>query len=143
MLFKGTYAFLSNFAECYIGYEGLYFPSVEHAYQAAKTDDPRIRNKILQFKNPGQAKRFGQSLILPDDWEKKKLRVMETLVRKKFNRFPYKRLLLDTDNIPIVEDNTWGDTFWGVCNGVGDNHLGKIIMKIREEIKRNDDFEEY
>jgi predicted NAD-dependent protein-ADP-ribosyltransferase YbiA (DUF1768 family) len=39
-----------------------------------------------------------------------------------------RKLLLDTGTSELIEDNNWHDTFWGVCNGVGANKLGEILM---------------
>ena len=61
---------------------------------------------------------------------------METLVREKFSHNKdLKEMLLETGDAIIEEGNDWNDTFWGVCNGKGENHLGKILMKIREELR--------
>lgn len=70
------------------------------------------------------------------DFDKHKLDFMEELLRRKFsdNNPILRDRLIDTGDALIVEDNHWGDTFWGVCNGVGENHLGKLIMLIRDEL---------
>jgi predicted NAD-dependent protein-ADP-ribosyltransferase YbiA (DUF1768 family) len=56
-------------------------------------------------------------------------------VKDKFSRNPELRVkLLNTGDLQLVEGNYWGDTFWGVCNGKGENHLGKILMRVRKEL---------
>lgn len=62
---------------------------------------------------------------------------MSGLVRQKFNhRYPELRTkLLSTGDLEIIEGNHWGDTFWGVCNGTGENHLGRILMQVREDLR--------
>ena len=61
---------------------------------------------------------------------------MEDICRAKFTQNEeLKKKLIDTGDATLIEGNTWNDTFWGVCNGVGENNLGKILMKIREELK--------
>ncbi len=45
------------------------------------------------------------------------------------------RLLLSTGNRSLVEENTWGDTFWGTVNGYGENHLGRILIDIRAKLQ--------
>ena len=60
---------------------------------------------------------------------------MEHFLTLKFSIPKFKKLLLATGDRYIEETNTWGDTFWGVCNGKGENNLGKIIMKIRDTLK--------
>lgn len=59
---------------------------------------------------------------------------MEDLLRQKFSKTPLRRLLLATGEAELIEGNTWGDTYWGVCHGVGQNHLGCLLMKIRGEL---------
>lgn len=43
--------------------------------------------------------------------------------------------LLATRDRMLIEGNDWGDTFWGMVDGEGENNLGKILMRVREEIK--------
>jgi ribA/ribD-fused uncharacterized protein len=131
--FQGEYRWLSNFEPVDIVYEAELYPSVEHAYVAAKTLDRDLRKSIALLPTPGAAKRAGRSLKLRPDWEMVKLTVMEDLLRQKFQHVRLRRLLMSTVGIDIVEGNTWGDRFWGVCDGVGENHLGRLIMKIRAE----------
>lgn len=126
--FKGPYAFLSNFHPSLVG--GAY-PTVEHAFQAAKTRDPEQRAKVATCATPAQAKRLGRKVTLRPDWEDVKLDVMEELLRQKFENPDLLTLLRATAPHELVEGNTWGDTYWGVCRGKGRNHLGKLLMKIR------------
>lgn len=133
--FNGRYRFLSNFAPAKVIWDELEYPSVEHAYQAAKTLDLSVRRKIRNAEKPGDAKRAGKNVPLRADWEQVKLSIMEKLVRKKFQISDLKRALLNTGDSLLEETNKWGDTFWGVCNNRGENHLGKILMKIRDELK--------
>jgi N-glycosidase YbiA len=133
--FSGEYRFLSNFWPCEIKYEGKTYPSTEHAYQAAKTLDIKERNKIRDAKTPGDAKRLGRKITLRSDWESVKLQVMENLVRQKFFDNPkLGKKLIDTGEQELIEGNTWGDKVWGQVNGVGQNHLGKILMKVRQSL---------
>ena len=60
---------------------------------------------------------------------------MYFLLKEKFHQQPYKKLLLETGDIYIQEDNYWHDTFWGVYNGQGENALGELLMIIRKELK--------
>jgi len=133
--FSGKFRFLSNFYPCKIEYEGIQYPSVEHAYQASKTLDINIRKKIAGLKSAGEAKRVGRRVKLRDDWERVKLSIMEDLVRIKFTtNNELKNKLISLKGYTLIEGNNWGDTFWGVCNGTGKNHLGRILMKVRDEI---------
>ena len=132
--FFGEYRFLSNFYPCKIVLDNIEFPSVEHAYVASKSLDENFRREVASIAKPGDVKKIGKKVKLREDWESVKLFIMEYLVRQKFSNDPLKTKLIYTYPRELIEGNTWGDTFWGQCNGVGQNHLGKILMKIREEL---------
>lgn len=138
--FDGAYRFLSNFCFCTIDMgDGLIYPSVEHAFQAAKTDDMNERRRIANMPTAAQAKRAGRRVTLRPNWDSIKRDVMLELVRMKFNDNPdLAAELIATGNATLIEGNWWGDTYWGVCRGVGQNHLGRILMTVREDlIKRS------
>jgi len=132
--FKGQYSFLSNFHPVIVIMDGQPYNSVENAYQAAKTLD---LNKRIQFEtvNPGKAKRMGNALELRKDWEDVKIGIMKDLVKNKFNNFDLRDRLLATENAKLIEGNFHGDRFWGKVNGIGENHLGIILMEVRAEIR--------
>ncbi len=135
--FKGKHRFLSNFYPAKVVLNSDVYSTVEHAYQAAKTNDLTERKTIQILETPGQAKRFGRKVTLSSNWDDVKLDVMELLVRQKFtNHKILKSWLLNmTKGKHIIEGNNWNDDYWGVpFGGTGDNHLGKIIMKIRDEL---------
>lgn len=142
--FEGDYRFLSNFYLSPIFFEGKWYPSVEHAYQAAKTLDAKAREPF-QMEAPilrpvismtaGQAKYAGRKLKIRPDWDKIKVSIMTELVGAKFMKPSLRRHLLSTGDATLIEGNTWGDTFWGVCKGKGLNHLGRILMQLRSRIE--------
>lgn len=132
--FFGEYRFLSNFHLCKIEHDGMVFPSSENMYMSFKTLNKQVR-AAFQHITPPQAKSLGRELVLRDDWHAVRYQSMETAIRAKFNQNPDLALLLcETDGLYLEETNNWGDTFWGVCDGIGMNHLGKILMKIRAEM---------
>ena len=135
--FQGEYRFLSNFDPAVVEFEGITYPSVEHAYQSAKTLDMTERRRIAAIKDPAHAKRAGRALNPQrSDWEQVKFEVMETCVRHKFTHHPELRdKLLATGDALLEEGNTWGDRIWGVYQGQGDNRLGKILMKVRQDLR--------
>lgn len=139
--FSGEHRFLSNFYLSRVALDGVDYPTVEHAYQAAKTMDKSKRNIIRQAETPGKAKRLGSSPLLQirDDWEFVRVDVMRYLIEQKFSHTdPHHHdlccWLTDTGDALLIEGNAWGDTFWGVCNMVGQNWLGRILMERRSEL---------
>lgn len=133
--FIGKYSFLSNFWRCNIRFEGKTYPSTEHAFQAAKTLNDSDRETIRKLTAPKEAKRFGRRVKLRKDWESVKLNIMEMVIEQKFKDPELRGCLLETGDAKLVEGNSWGDVFWGQCDGVGENHLGRILMKVREKIR--------
>jgi len=139
--FDGNYFFLSNFFETPVKYDGLTYPSVEHAFQAAKSQDPAVRQSFIQeCQTPDQAKKKRRKIPLRPDWEFVKIEVMTTIVRNKFkSNHLLKSKLLDTRDTILIEGNFWNDTFWGIdlTTGIGKNHLGQILMKVRSELEKD------
>lgn len=133
--FQGKYRFLSNFWPCLVVLDGVRYPTVEHAYQAAKTLNILDRRYIAVLVSPGDAKRVGKKVVIRPDWESVKVGVMEDLVRQKFSHPHLAKLLSETGDAELIEGNTWGDRFWGVCRGSGRNELGKILMRVRTEVQ--------
>lgn len=133
--FNGPYRFLSNFWPCNVTLDGVKYTSTEHAYQAAKTVNPAEREMVRIQSTSGKAKKAGKRVTLRADWDDVRVEIMRDLVMQKFEQQPLKQLLLATENEELVEGNHWGDTFWGVCNGIGENRLGKILMGVRQMIK--------
>lgn len=132
--FDGEYRFLSNFYESPVEFEGHTYPSVEHAFQAAKTLDEDERAKIRNLDTPGKAKRAGKKVKLREDWDGVRVLVMGELVRRKFEDPELRAQLLATGSAPLEEGNTWGDRFWGTCGGKGENNLGRILEAVRDGI---------
>lgn len=135
--FNGEYAFLSNYSASPFRINYVLFPTMEHYFQANKADNQNDYLHIAYAPTPGEAKRLGRKIQLRPDWEEIKDNVMLTGLRKKFADPELRNLLLATGDEELIEGNYWGDTYWGVCNGVGQNKLGKLLMQVREEIKNN------
>lgn len=137
--FFGEYRFLSNFASSPIVWKDVTWPTVEHAYQAAKSLDPDVHERIRQLATPGAAKRAGKVIALRPDWEVVKVSIMLELVWLKFTQNPHLAdKLLATGDAFLEEGNTWNDRFWGVCppqSGRGENYLGWILMEVRERLR--------
>lgn len=144
--FEGRWRFLSNFYECDIEHQGIRYPSVEHFYVSMKCNNEQMingkhytigdfREMIANTPSPGLVKKIGQKIKVRSDWDNKKLEFMNWAIREKFKDINLAELLVQTEDIDLIESNTWNDTFWGVCNGKGKNHLGKILMKVRDELR--------
>lgn len=140
--FAGEYSFLSNFYPVPIDLDGEDYPSVEHAFQAAKTDDPEERRSIRENPSPVTAKHIGRRVTLRPGWDHLRFGIMEMLVRHKFTRhFELREKLLATGDAELIEGNTWRDMTWGAVwnkdkgRWVGKNHLGQTLMKVRHELK--------
>lgn len=135
--FQNEYRWLSNFAPVKIILDGIEFPSVEHAYMSAKSDDFKWKGFCANSLNTaGEVKKASKNIRLKENWEDIKLGIMEKCLEQKFNTQPYKSLLMKTQDEHIQEGNRWNDKFWGVClkTNKGENNLGKLIMKIREKL---------
>ena len=133
--FTDSHYFLSNFYSCPVLFEGATYPSAEHAYQAAKIANPDHRLAILNARSPGVAKRMGQDVTLRPSWDAMRISVMRTILAAKFNDSGLRARLLATGSAELVEGNNWNDTFWGVCRGKGSNHLGRLLMELRENLR--------
>lgn len=127
-------SFLSNFYASPVRMDGVDYPTVEHAYQAAKVHRS-LREPFRVAKGPGAAKRLGRSVTLPSWWDTKKEDIMLGLLRQKFAPgTKLSQLLLATGAAHLEEANTWGDRYWGTVNGVGRNRMGVLLMWIRSEL---------
>lgn len=131
--FQGAHRWLSNFWPALAVLDGVTYPSVEHAYQAAKF--PHDERKPFTDGSPGRAKRMGSAALLTQSWFDNRLILMSGLLAQKFQAGSQLAAKLKaTAPGRIVETNVWGDTYWGVCRGVGCNHLGNLLMARRDEL---------
>ena len=150
--FSGRYNFLSNFYPAKIEHQGITYPTLEHYYVSMKVkNDQQIDGKyitmidcrelIAKMPNPARVKQFGKIIKVRRDWDDVKLDIMLWGIREKFKHTDLKDLLLSTGDQELVEGNSWHDNFFGVCScgsclGKGQNNLGKILMKVRDELRQ-------
>lgn len=136
--FDGEYRFLSNFYEKTFEYNGVFWKTSEHAFQASKTNIGSEITCIQNAKTPGEAKKLGRRATIIHGWNDIRLDVMRDILFSKFEDEELKKLLIDTGDAILIEGNNWNDTFWGVNinTGVGTNHLGKLLMEVREHYKK-------
>ena len=141
--FEGDQRFLSNFHPAKVWHDGISYPTVEHAFQAAKSLDFAERRRIASLSTPGQAKRTGRVIRRRPDWDQVRRSIMFELVLQKFSyHLELKHRLLSTGDLDLIEGNSWHDNFWGSCSCIpceaipGENHLGKALMIVRDLLSR-------
>jgi ribA/ribD-fused uncharacterized protein len=137
--FIGTYSFLSNFYKHKFVFEGVEYPTAEHAYQAQKTTNIKQRQRIMNAPTPALAKKYGRKCEIREGWESSKVEIMEQILRAKFSDPILKGKLMRTRRYPLIEGNNWHDNYWGACtcpkckNIKAFNFLGKLLVRIRSE----------
>ncbi len=136
--FRGEHFFLSNYYPAATPHRGRHFPTSEHAYMAAKTNDPDAIAAILATSDPAEARQIAEAATLVDNWARRKFAVMEEIITAKFATNPnLADKLVATAGTMLVEGNTWHDQTWGSCtcdqhrNIPGGNALGIILMTVR------------
>ena len=150
--FRGRFVFLSNFYPCKIEHKGITYPSVEHYYVALKVTGmqfidgvyytaPDFRELVARILDAGDVKKLGRRVKVRSDWDDRKLDFMEWGIREKFKDPNLSEMLLSTGDLELIEGNDWHDVWWGQCScpkcrGGGQNYLGRILMKVREELKQ-------
>ena len=133
MQFRGKFYFLSNFYPCTIVIDGFEYQSAKAAFQGQKS--VQHAHLFTGDITPLEAKRLGRRIPIDvREWNARRLEVMKRVVWAKFAQNPKLRKMLIAVTEPIVEDNTWGDTYWGKCRGVGSNHLGQILQEVRDSL---------
>lgn len=145
--FRGEFSVLSNFYGASFTMvdpdnpvETLPRAGAEHHFQALKTLDPAERDYVYAQATPGRAKRAGQKVTLRDNWRNcMDLQAMFLVLTAKFAQPSNLEVLRSTDDAVLVEGNWWHDLHWGVCfctrhNGAGENHLGRLLMQLRDQL---------
>ena len=133
--FREEYYFLSNFYPAVIRFDGITYLNSEAAFQAQKCTESAERDRFSKL-SADEAKKLGRKVVLRSDWNDVKIPLMQEIVKAKFTQNRYlSEWLLATGNKELIEGNTWHDTFWGVDikTGEGQNHLGIILMELREQ----------
>lgn len=137
--FTGAHRFLSNFYPCQVKYEGILYPTAEHAFQAAKTKNLTNRKLIASMPHPRDAKAAGRTLKLREGWnDGLRDKVMTDILSAKFKAPGMADALISTYPRELREGNTWNDTYWGQVlrdgEWVGENKLGILLMNLRTDI---------
>lgn len=141
--FQKPYRWLSNFHPVdIVDKNGMFYPSVEHAYQGAKCALASDRELIRWAPTPNEAKKRGRRVKIRTGWDLVKNEVMYRILQQKFAKDPLRSMLIDTGDMYLREGNYWHDNYWGVCccsrcsasNNITHNFLGVLIMQVRSEL---------
>lgn len=133
--FSGDYRFLSNFYWEPMTINGIVFNTNEHFFQARKMINDQDFETVRLARMPALAKRLARSLPKREDWDEVKEHIMLIGLREKFSHAYMRMRLLETGDQHLVEGNTWNDTYWGICNGKGQNRLGELLMRVRKDLQ--------
>ena len=134
--FRDEFFFLSNFYPIELEIDGKKYKSSEHYYQACKALDEVEHDMVRDAATPAASKKVARMIdSFNKNWHDVRLGVMRKALSVKFAIPKLREALLMTGDAELIEGNWWKDTYWGVCNGVGENNLGKILMELREEFK--------
>lgn len=136
MRFRNEFYFMSNMFPVEIKIGEYTFSCAESAFQAAKCIKPEDK-KRFEGLNGFEAKKLGRKVALRPDWNDVRIPLMKRILKIKFSHPDLAEKLMAVKG-DIIEENTWHDTFWGVCEGRGENHLGKILMSMREKLLRSE-----
>ena len=135
------YGAFSNLYRRPIEFEGVVYPTAEHAYQAGKARKPEVAEWLLNAPSPSLVAMAAHGLYYWDvtpGWSKTKFDRMRRVLRAKFDQHPDLRtLLLETGEARLVESATVDNAInrlWGEVNGVGQNMLGQMLMERRAEL---------
>lgn len=141
--FSGYFEFLSNNYFSPVYNEGILYPSVSHAFQASRSSDELTKKAILNAENLFVVGKIAKRIEDPEDWHLKRLKIMEKLLRDKFRRskelIEKLKATFPKELVMSYEEETSGNLFWGNVNSKGQNQIGRILMKIRNDIIENNE----
>ena len=136
--YEGEFYSFSNFSSFAIEWKGKLWMTSEHVYQSEKFDDEGLKEEIRMTRSAHDSKKVAgkNKDKYRKNWDEIKLNVMEEILREKIKQHPYvMKKLIDSGDREIIEDS-WRDDYWGWGpNKDGQNNLGKIWMKLREELQ--------
>lgn len=157
LAFHSEYAWLSNFFPCPIEIQGLTFKSAEQAFQytrAIRLKDTPLANLILRSRNAKEAKLLSHSNTkTTPEWDNDRFDVMRHVVTQKFTQnYELGGRLVSTGQLTLIESTI--DGFWGAKASItsksikdgtwmGANFLGKILMEVRNELRRDENYAEF
>ena len=137
----GELGYLASYSNHGFDIKGIHYPTVEHYYQASKFEDKKIIQRILACKTPKEASEIGRdrnNTRIPN-FKEIKLEKMYEANLEKFRQNPaIKKRLLETGNEEIREMTT-KESFWGMGPNLdGQNNMGRILMRVRDELRKEE-----
>lgn len=145
--FSNQYSFLNNDHICLVHYDGLLYASVTHAFQAARTLSESTREQISKIHDIETMYELVENIEDPPEWNKNRVRIMEILIRDKFRRnHILRQRLSETGTAQLqnsYQESSPSNLFWGTINDRGDNTIGKILMKVRSDIQKECELENW
>ena len=134
--FKDEYGFLSNFYNHTVKVNGLFFQNNVAAFLAqmySNKNQQRYFTKLL----PAAAIRFFEMTRIkpPTDWDSKKEQIMYNICKNKFTNQRLREQLLATGDAELINESNFANDYWGRHDGQGENMLGKVLMRLRQEFK--------
>lgn len=137
--FFGRYEFLADYSLCEIPYQGILYPTLRHAYKAAEFPPGPVRIKIAKERDLSKVEAIVRAYENVDHWRpgwvEEHLNVMVDLYCRKFQRSPWRELLLATEDLGLFNVNTWRDRYWGIYQNEGKNLQGEILTHIRADLQ--------
>ncbi|HVE58712.1 MAG TPA: NADAR family protein [Pyrinomonadaceae bacterium] len=138
---SGEYGCFSNFSRHRLFLKDKVWKTSEHYFQAQKFEGTKFEEQVRLAPTPKEAANLGRNRKFPfrKDWKEVKDDIMREALQAKFTQNKdLKRILLETGNAELVE-HTANDNYWGDGgDGSGRNILGKLLMEVREELKKVD-----
>lgn len=129
--------YYSNFFERPIFIYGRMFKTSEHAFQFKKTLNPEWQDKIANAGNAKESRALGKACPIIKGWDDIKVDIMREVLYAKFTQHQDLRNKLFATGDAIIIEDAWWDEFWGCGkNGDGQNMLGKLLMELREKLRR-------
>jgi len=145
--FNGYFDFLNNEYPCPVYFDGLLFKSVSYAYQASRSSQRHLREKISLADTPSELFEIATKIEDPENWSSNRLRMMEAIVRDKFRRNKdLRERLKATGNRELANtysDATVSNIYWGIVEGKGQNQLGRLLEQIRNDIIHSMELEKW
>lgn len=150
---RATFRFLSHFYPSVIRLDNEIWPTVEHYYQAQKSDSAEYKAAIRAARTAGEAKRLAAQPTAPrriskdswfrrhgqlprSDWHEVKLAIMRWADFAKYEQnVDLAQMLLETGDAELIEDSP-GEPFWGSGpEGQGLNWAGRVLMEVRQGLR--------